>query len=1066
MRPRAVAILVALLALSLAQSCKPRETEDGAPAPGASMVDFALGLQEVDPTTKLLGNLRAVVVLMDFADAAVDKEQYPPERLRAFMFDREAKGLGHFLAENSGGRYTIDGEVFGWYRSRHTVNEVNATAGGLHYALGRLAEEAVRRVLDDGIDTAAFDSDDDGLVDELYIIVPNSIEIGLGIMGRYADFAERTTFLHLTSEDGGFAPFGFYLREGGHVISFALDHYGNHWQGEYGIGIWGMMGLGCWGQRGDIPAKQVWTRPSHFTAFYKIVMGWVEPRVITETTRNVKLTAMEVRPDCIEIPIPGTLEYFLVENRQPIGVEDELPGGGLLIWHCTRTWRGDFQLVQADGRDDLQHGHAVGHPYPPTTENLGDAGDPFPGSTGNRTFGAKTTPNSHTAIGLDSGITVRGISPPGETMSFDIIIDAQIHDGLARLTTIRGCLDELKASHVVRRRNAALALIGIADDRAIPALIDALENPDRKVRLYTTQALGHLKSAAALPGLAHLAAHGDPELAAAAIRALGRIAPDLQGGPRLEALARMTAALDSGAKPVRAAGLEVLGWLGDPAFEQVFIDALDESEPALQRLGAEGLGSMKSRDAVARLIVIARDEARPDDARIAAVNALGRIGYEPVAIALHSLLHAPAFPIRQATVHVLGQIHSKDSIPALVGALGDEAINKGNMRFADLRKDVRAALVKIGLAAVPALVEFLDEEQAPLEAKLVAAAMLADLRDPSAVDPIVRLALSLGAQPTDDPDERDLRTEVRNGLAAEAQRLITDKPVAGTENEQRAARPALDLLASVGTTWLKSDNPSRRIDGAELLTQCAQAPAPNELLDALDDGHADVREAAATAFATLEDARAVPGLIELLNDDYKTVRRAAAAALARLGDARAVPALVERMTHETDDDVSAMITCALANISAPEVVLLLCDALKSPVYEARTVAARGLAQHKTPEVVDALIAALPDADYGVLVNERWARPHKPRLRVQAMGSLAAIGDPRAIEPITAYLEADDLSSRLPAALALMRLSGKQISGTPWPDVVAMLSEHIEAITGRELLEFVPREYLCEPPFSF
>jgi len=117
-------------------------------------------------------------------------------------------------------------------------------------------------------------------------------------------------------------------------------------------------------------------------------------------------------------------------------------------------------------------------------------------------------------------------------------------------------------------------------------------------------------------------------------------------------------------------------------------------------------------------------------------------------------------------------------------------------------------------------------------------------------------------------------------------------------------------------------------------------------------------------------------------------------------------------------------------------------------------------------VVDALIAALPDADYGVLINERWGRPYKLRLRGQAMQSLAEIGDPRAIEPITAYLESDDVSSRLPAALALMRLNGKACSGKPWPEVVAMLSEHIEATTGRELLEFVPREYLSEPPFSF
>ncbi len=1089
-RTRFCLLPLVVLVISLTTSCGPRKGAEDVGVPGRKpRVNFALGLQDADRMTRLLGNLRAVVVLMEFPDAPVDKEEYSPERLEAFMFDREAKGLGHFLAENSGGRYTIDGEIFGWYMSRRTAEAINDTPGGLEYALERLAEEAVRHVLNArpdgrvGINPAEFDNDgpdgvprsegstdDDGLVDELYVIVSGKVHLGTGIMGQYADFARRTTFLHLENGHGGFGNgrvgrIGFYLHELGHLFYFARDHYGNHWQGEYGSGIWGMMGLGCWGQRGDIPPKNVWTRPAHFAAYHKIIMRWVEPRVITSTARDVRLTAMEIKPDCIEIPIPGTLEYFLIENRQPIGFEDELPGGGLLIYHCNRTWKGDFRLVQADGREDLERGHAVGRPYPPTTENLGDAGDPFPGSTGNTHFGPKTNPSSRTAAGLDSGVTIRGISPPGETMSFDVIIDADIHKGLERIRTIRGSLDELETPNVVRRRNAALSLVEIAhltggaDARAIPGLIEALDDADRKVKLYAARALGRLKAAQAVPALAHIAAHADPELAAAAIEALGRMAPDLTGGQRLEALAQMTAALESGSKQVRAAGLQALVGFGDPAFEQVFIEALDDKATALQRLGAEGVGRIKSNKAVTRLIVIARNEALEEETRIVALDALGQIGHEPVAVAIHSLLRAPQFPIRLAAVRALSKIKSKDSIPAFLAALGDETINNGNSRHADIRHDLKAALSRLGPDAVPALITFLKHGEAPLEGKLFAAWVLGDLGDPSAVDPIVQLALSLELRPDDDRATRDLKAHVRNGLAEQARRLVLHKPPNGKEAEQRDARASLDLLVSVGAAWLKDDDAKRRVEGAELLQRCAQRPVPAGLLAALEDSHADVRKAAAEALAQLKDERALPVLVERLDDGYYTVRNAAARALGELRDGRAVHALVERLAHEPDRRVYTAIVRALGAIGTRETITPLCTALKGPIYEARVAAAAGLGKHKDPEVVDALIATLPDPDYGVIINERWAGSSAPRLRVWAMRSLAQIGDPRAIEPIKGYLEADDVSSRLPAALALLRLSGKRTNGVPWLELIRMTSEQIEATKGRELLEFVPREYL-------
>jgi hypothetical protein len=52
-----------------------------------------------------------------------------------------------------------------------------------------------------------------------------------------------------------------------------------------------------------------------------------------------------------------------------------------LIWRTTRDGR--VVVVQAEGRDDLDRGTALGErPLPPIDENFGDASDLFPGSGG------------------------------------------------------------------------------------------------------------------------------------------------------------------------------------------------------------------------------------------------------------------------------------------------------------------------------------------------------------------------------------------------------------------------------------------------------------------------------------------------------------------------------------------------------------------------------------------------------------------------------------------------------------------------------------------------------------
>lgn len=138
----------------------------------------------------------------------------------------------------------------------------------------------------------------------------------------------------------------------------------------------------------------------------------------------------------LSLVVPGTDEYFLLENRQAIGSDSAqlnpacqfngracAKGPGMLIWHIDAgqvAAHGFFQdnrvnsgpihgvaLVQADGLNQLRQ---------PGSRNRGDAGDPWPGSSGNTRFDDTSIPAARDNQGLTAGFaldTIRQLAPGG-----------------------------------------------------------------------------------------------------------------------------------------------------------------------------------------------------------------------------------------------------------------------------------------------------------------------------------------------------------------------------------------------------------------------------------------------------------------------------------------------------------------------------------------------------------------------------------------------------------------------------------------------------------------------------
>jgi len=209
------------------------------------------------------------------------------------------------------------------------------------------------------------------------------------------------------------------------------SHELGHQMGLPDLYAYGWSGVGDWDLMGSGVDFRTW-RPFSFGAWSKVMTSWILPILKTGVNEDLSLSPVESSPDVIyKAPVggsPSSREYFLLEYRAKTGLDQNLPGQGLLIWHIKDDSPYDSNTAvpqslartmapvlveQADGDEDLEEGN-----------NDGDSGDPFPGSTNNRNFTNSSNPNSQSRNGSDSGVSVTDIREEGGQVKFHLVVVA------------------------------------------------------------------------------------------------------------------------------------------------------------------------------------------------------------------------------------------------------------------------------------------------------------------------------------------------------------------------------------------------------------------------------------------------------------------------------------------------------------------------------------------------------------------------------------------------------------------------------------------------------------------
>jgi HEAT repeat protein len=397
----------------------------------------------------------------------------------------------------------------------------------------------------------------------------------------------------------------------------------------------------------------------------------------------------------------------------------------------------------------------------------------------------------------------------------------------------------LKSPNVGTRVKAARALGETGRPEAIPALTEAMRDPELKVRRQTAASLRRFNSTECIDGLLVGLRDEDKNIRNESMIALleiyvGAGNADL-GGPISFFLGpRYSTPPLNGLIPVSTEvvdGLEL---------------RLQDEEPVLRRRAAYSLGVLSAKDAVDTLGAALYDPSK--DVRLEAVDALGKIGTDPAGEALRGALEGSVTPdMTGAVIDALGRMQYQPAAPALV-SIYDGNVNK-------LGDRALRALALMGAADARGVFYYqmtskrADQRRWAVEGlgrlgdqSLIPGMMKDFLREP---DPSVQLAYCFA-------------------LTRLGQHEFVDR-----------------VALSLGNTKLREQAHEYAVElGSPLL---------NELVTYLADPVAEVRKEMAQVLMEIGDPAAIPYLRPLLSDPNGEVADRANRAIARLqqGDLRA-----------------------------------------------------------------------------------------------------------------------------------------------------------------------------------
>ena len=338
-----------------------------------------------------------------------------------------------YFSDNSGGKFRPKFDVLGPV----DINYSCLFPNGANLLLMSPMISSIMTALDDDVDFSKYDTDYDGSIDMVYFIFagmpsnyegndsrwlwPHQQDLTLTLknwdlvrVGHYACSTEKSGWAD-TPESIVVEGIGTMCHEFSHLLGLP-DLYDTDYTRSGGEshdpGGWDLMAYGSGYDASRCPAA--------YTIFERYSLGWANPKVINAEGKYT-LNALESSNEGYIIKTPNSKEFFMLENRQPVKWDAQLPGHGMIVARVdsSKVWtntninnnpsRNYYELLRAGN------------------STVGDLpSDPFPGSLNNGMLGKDTEPALVTWDKTANENRIVKINEKGGVVTFNIIKEANL----------------------------------------------------------------------------------------------------------------------------------------------------------------------------------------------------------------------------------------------------------------------------------------------------------------------------------------------------------------------------------------------------------------------------------------------------------------------------------------------------------------------------------------------------------------------------------------------------------------------------------------------------------------
>jgi len=365
-----------------------------------------------------LGSVRGLTILVEFQDVTTTITKADVEEM---LNGQNYTRNGNFCSAReyfrivSSGKLDYTNDVVGPFRLSQNRD---------YYITHLLVKEALDLAVASGVDLKRYDSRGEGILDALNILYAGQTQY-VGEIWPHNSFIDLqygsiSTNLYLLTSLGlsaGQMSIGTFCHENGHLLCRFPDMYDYGDLNREGDGV-KSAGIGCYCLMGSGNHLNSGRTPSPVCAYLRDLAGWCDNEIVLNSPGEHDAPHADYRA-VMKFKFNRPNEYFIVENRAKLGLDQFLPSSGLAVYHCDTLGSNEFQegasqrhyqcaLLQADGHRDLE-----------TNANQGDGTDLFSAVSGVAVSNL-TNPSSRWWDGSDSGLVIADVEVPDARIGFRV----------------------------------------------------------------------------------------------------------------------------------------------------------------------------------------------------------------------------------------------------------------------------------------------------------------------------------------------------------------------------------------------------------------------------------------------------------------------------------------------------------------------------------------------------------------------------------------------------------------------------------------------------------------------